>query len=129
MCNKPKSIAETRCPDCNASFPHLVVTEPADGSITCLKCGTVFDPNRPRVEIDIRKVEKAVADRLIGATLNIRSCIVTLEGGRDITLSFPKDLEQKKGRLWRDSLKGFMTGAARIFFDSEVLDVKFDDEL
>lgn len=90
-------------------------------SDTCLSCGFTF---RPEEHDDL--------DKVLEAANNLRSLIVTLSTGQDVTFSFPKDLEpteEAKRETWRDLLTQHTIVTCTMMFRVGIANTVFDDEI
>jgi len=111
------------CPSCKDD--HSEYDDNPDGSLTCLRCGLVFRPEQQDV----------IVDRMIERTNGLRSLIVTLNDGRDITLTYPKEMENplnSNPRYWRSGLRSYMRKILSRQFSKYYTDIKsiqFDDEI
>ncbi len=108
-----------KCPFCHASEVEPDIVHPT--LMTCLSCGSMWDPSDYAV------------DRVVEATNNLRSCIVTLSSGQDITLSYPKDLEPEGDERiqlsWRSLLKQELAVTVMKRFRMDITAITFDDEI
>jgi len=111
------------CPSCKDD--HSEYDDNPDGSLTCLRCGLVF---RPEQQQDV------IVDRMIERTNGLRSLIVTFQDGRDITLTFPKEMEGEepvrfRSRLLTQMEKLLYCGFRHVFSEQGIKSVQFDDEI
>lgn len=116
-----------KCPECHEEVNDMFSNE--DGSITC-HCGRVLDPSI----LAIRR-EKSIdtcTDKVLDATDNLRSLIVTLSTGQDVTFSYPKDLEpteEVERETWRDLLTQHIIVTCIWVFCVGIANTVFDDEI
>lgn len=115
-----------KCPQCGTPDDPIIARfgENSDGTTTCLACGLIF------------RVEEHDVDKMLEAVNNLRSCIVILATGEDITLSYPKNIGDGKFKkdiekdIWRRVLRLNLSEFVTSFFgDVKVNSIVFDDEL
>jgi hypothetical protein len=109
-----------KCPGCCEDSE--VYGENEDGTLTCLSCKFMFDPN------------DGVIHKMIDRCNGLRSCILTLTDGRDVTLSFPKELEPKHFNetdkvIWRNEIRYCLSAMIYNCFRQKVRKMVLDDEV
>jgi hypothetical protein len=109
---------------------QTIARENEDGTYTCINCGFVFNPY-----YTIDENAEALVEKMVKKVNGLRSCIVTLDNGRDVTFSFPKELEPEHAdetykAIWRNEIRAHLAyliitsfppqSIARSVFDDEV---------
>jgi hypothetical protein len=79
--------------------------------------------------------DEQIVSRMVHNMTGLRSCIVTLKDGRDITLTYPKEMENPLHidlDHWRMGLRSYMRQLAFRQFSKHYEDIQsvmFDDEI
>lgn len=128
-------IPPIHCPSCH--IPHNEYGENPDGSLTCTSCGFVFAPSPTPVARQKAEQNEQIVSRMVHNMTGLRSCIVTLKDGRDITLTYPKEMEMENPLgidqgYWRSGLRSLMWQMIREQFVNRYEDIKtilFDDDI
>lgn len=121
------------CPSCH--IPHNEYGENPDGSLTCTSCGFVFVPSPIPMARQKAEQDEQIVSRMVHNMTGLRSCIVTLKDGRDITLTYPKEMDSPSPfdpDYWRSELRSLMRQMIQDQFVKSYEDIKtilFDDEI
>jgi transcription initiation factor TFIIIB Brf1 subunit/transcription initiation factor TFIIB len=124
-------IPPIHCPSCH--IPHNEYGENPDGSLTCTSCGFVFVPSPIPMARQKAEQDEQIVSRMVHNMTGLRSCIVTLKDGRDITLTYPKETEVKENSDFRGRLlcqmEELVMFAFPIAYKDSISTVMFDDEI